>query len=148
MYKVFPGSDGFRRSFSISLGLIEGYGPKGKVHDEFEVVEAAFAWMKARAAEGKPYLTGTVSVGTVVYAWPDGPGKAGGGSKSSVEFSGEVSPLYNTDLSDGEVVELLNELASILGVELGQNRIYVAYCDEVWILQREETATPTGEKIK
>ena len=147
MYKVISESRGVRRSFSISLGLAEGYGPEGKIHDEFEVVEMTLAWMKGRAAEGKPFLTGTVGTGTVVYAWPEGPGKAGGGSESSVEFRGEVSPLYNADLPDGEVAELLNELASVLGVELGQTRIYVAYRDEVWILQREESVTPTGEKV-
>jgi len=147
MYKLVSSSSCVR-SFSILLGLAEGYGSEGKIHDEFKVVEVALAWMKDRAADGKPYLTGMVSKGTVVYAWPDGPGKVGGGFESSVEFRGEVSPLYNANLSNGEVIVLLFELARILGAALGQNRIYIVYCDKMWILQQESSETPTGEKVE
>ena len=62
-------------------------------------------------------------------------------------YSGEVSPLYNADLSDGEVEEILNDLAGELGRAFGQTRIYVAYRDKMWILQKENTVTPTGETV-
>lgn len=147
MYKVVSGSRGVRRSFSISCGLQEGYGAEGKTHRPAEAVSAALEFMKSRAASGRAYLTGTVSTGEVVYAWPEGEGKAGGGSEPSVVFNGEVSPLYNADMSNEEAVEILNDLAASLGAALGQTRVYITFCDEIWILQREESATPTGEKV-
>jgi hypothetical protein len=55
--------------------------------------------------------------------------------------------LYSANLSDDEVVGLLNELAAHLGNALGQTRVYVAYRDRTWVLQAEETATPTGETV-
>ena len=137
-----------RRSFAITLGLSEGYGATAKLHTREEVVQAALVYMKAKAADGKPYLTGTVSAeGTVVYAWPEGPGKSDGGTEANVVFSGEVSVLYNADTSDEEAKAMLDDMAAHLGTVLGQTRVYVAYCDETWVLQAEKTETPTGETV-
>ena len=147
MYKTVPGSRGERRSFQITVGLAEGYGPTAKTHAPAEVVELVLGHLKTRAADGRPYLTGTVSAGEVVYAWPEGPGKSGGGREPNATYSGEVSPLYNKDLGDEQVVEILNDLASELGSALGQTRVYVAFGHETWVLQKEDTATPTGETV-
>jgi len=147
MYKTVEGSCGERRSFAITVGLAEGYGPTVKTHTIDEVVELVLGHLKIRAADGRLYLTGTVSAGEVVYAWPEEPGKAGGGHEPNVIYSGEVSPLYNKDLGDNEVAEILNDLASELGSALGQTRVYVAFGHETWILQNEETETPTGETV-
>lgn len=148
MFKKVEAKTSLRRSFAITLGLSEGYGESAKLHTRQEVVDAALAYMKAKAADGKPYLTGTVSAeGTVVYAWPEGPGKSGGGTENNVVFFGEVSVLYNADTSDEDAKAMLDEMAAHLGSVLGQTRIYVAYCGETWVLQAEEKATPTGEVV-
>jgi hypothetical protein len=42
---------------------------------------------------------------------------------------------------------MLQELASQLGSAFGQTRIYLAYREEVWVLQAETPATPTGETV-
>jgi hypothetical protein len=147
-YAVVSAVTDVRRSFAVTLGLQEGYGPTGKTHTAADVVAAAAEWMKAKAAAGLAFLTGTVSgEGTVVYAYPDGPGKAASGTEPSTVFGGEVSVLYSANLTDDEVVGLLNELAGHLGNALGQTRVYVAYRDKTWVLQAEETATPTGETV-
>ena len=147
-FKRVEAKTSLRRSFAITLGLSEGYGTSAKLHTREVVVQAALSYMKAKAADGQPYLTGTVSaVGTVVYAWPEGPGKSGGGTESNVVFAGEVSVLYNADTSDDEVKSMLDEFASNLGSVLGQTRVYVAYCGETWVLQAEQTETPTGETV-
>jgi hypothetical protein len=49
-------------------------------------------------------------------------------------FSGEAVHAYLGRLSDGEIESLLNELAVELGAALGQERLYVAFCDRTWIL--------------
>lgn len=146
MYKLVSGSRGERRAFAITVGLAEGYGPTA-THSTDEVVELILGHLKAKAAEGRSYLTGTVSAGQVVYAWPEGPGKSGGGREPNATYSGEVSPLYNKDLGDEQVAEILNDLASELGSALGQTRVYVAFGHETWVLQKEDTATPTGETV-
>ncbi len=147
MYKIVDGSKGERRSFAITVGLQECYGDDATVHTVEEVVPFIENHLKAAAAAGRQFLTGSVTAGTVVYAWPEGPGNAGGGNEPQAAFVGEVSPLYNADLSDEEVEVILNDLASELGSALGQTRVYVAYRDELWILQKEDTETPTGETV-
>jgi len=145
MYKIVENSTGARRVFSITVGTQEGYGDSAKKHTFAEIVDAAKNWMMEKAASGKSFLTGSVLSGEVVYAWPEGDGKAGGGSEPNAIFQGEVTPLYGSHLTDEEVRELLNDLASYLGGKLGQTRVYLRYRDEVWILQAEDQITPTGE---
>jgi len=147
MYKTVAGSLGTRRSFAVTCGLAAGYGAAAKIHQASEAVEASLSWMKARAAAGLPFLTGSVTTGQVVYAWPNGPGQAGGGFEPVARFEGEVSPLYNAAMTDEEAIEILNNLASHLGTAFGQTRVYVVYCGKIWVLQAEEAATPTGETV-
>jgi len=146
-YKTVPGSRGTRRSFVITFGLQEGYGDEACLHTADEVVALIERHLKDKAAAGQQYLTGTVTEGQVVYAWPEGPGKAGGGHEPQAAYTGEVSSLYNGDLTDAEVEVILNDLASEVGSALGQTRVYVAYQGDIWILQREESETPTGETV-
>lgn len=146
-YQTVPGSRGPAPRFEITVGLAEGYGPSAKLHTTEEVVEFVLAHLKARAATGQAYLTGGVTTGTVVYAWPEGPGAAGGGHEPQAVYSGNVNPLYNADLTTEQVVEVLNDLAGELGAALGQSRVYVSYAGDLWILQAEDTETPTGEAV-
>ena len=140
------GSD-VRRAFSVAFGLQEGYAQGARVHSFEEATMALKEWMVRRAASGKDFLTGTLSAGEVVYAWPDGPGKAGSGSEPCAVFAGEVSVLYAAHLSDQVAEEILDDLASEVGRALGQTRVYVSYLDMTWVLQTEQTQTPTGETV-
>ncbi len=147
MYKVVEGSRGEAPRFDITCGLQEGYGPNAKLHSADEVVSLVEAYLKECAASGRPYLTGSVTAGAVVYAWPEGEGKAGGGHEPQATYGGEKNPLYNASVTDEQVTGFLNGLASVLGAALGQTRVYVAYNGDMWILQREDAATPTGETV-
>jgi len=137
-----------RRSFAITLGLAEGYGADTKKHTRQEVIDALLEYMKRLVADGKPYLSGMVSAeGAVVYAYSNAPGNAGGGYEDTVVFFGEVSVIYNPDLSDDDVKRMLDDMAGYLGGILGQTRVYVAYCNEIWVLQKQKTETPTDETV-
>ncbi|MCC7160256.1 hypothetical protein IT399_00805 [Candidatus Nomurabacteria bacterium] len=136
-YKLVDGSRGKAPRFAITMGLQEGYGPTAKKHQVDEVVDLVEAFLKAAAAAGRPYLTGSVTTGVVVYAWPEGPGQAGGGHEPQATYSGEVNPLYNSGMAEGAIVEFLNSLASVLGSALGQTRVYVVFAGDMWILQAE-----------
>ena len=147
MYKIVPNSRGNAPRFAITCGLQEGYGPTAELHAVDEVVNLVEAYLKECAASGRPFLTGSVTTGHVVYAWSEGEGKSGGGHEPQATFSGDKNPLYNSSVTDEQVAEFLNGLASCLGAALGQTRVYVAYNGDLWILQKEDTATPTGEVV-
>lgn len=141
-YNKVSGSHSTRRSFCITVGLRKGYEANAVTFDADTVVQAAMAWMSRRAEAKQPFLTGTVTNGTVVYAW-----LGGSGNEPVAQFSGEVSPLYNGTLTNDEAKVLLNELAAELGSALQQTRVYIAYCDETWMIQAEASFTPTDETI-
>ena len=120
-------SAGVRRSFELAVGLRQGYGDSAVTHTVAEMVDLVVNHLKSRAAAGKVYLTGTVVLGEVAYAWPEGAGKAGGGHEPIALYKGEVSPLYNEKTSDEEAVQILTDLAGVLAQALGQTRVYLVY---------------------
>src|SRR5579863_9153781 len=71
-YRELRGSLGPRREFKITLGLLAGYGPSGRIYDLEEAVRTAHRWMTERAARGAPFLSGMFTRGEVVYADPGG----------------------------------------------------------------------------
>ncbi len=138
---------GVRRSFELAVGLRQGYGDSAVTHTVAEVVDLVVDHLKSRVAAGKVYLTGTVVLGEVAYAWPEGPGKAGGGHEPIALYQGEVSPLYNAETTDEEAVQILTDLAGHLAEALGQTRVYLVYRETVTVFQMEDTVTPTGETV-
>lgn len=136
---------GRRRQFEVTCGLVARCGESTEVHSVEQAIKVVQDWMKSRAAACHPFLTGMVSPGQEVYAWPKGPGAAGAASEPIIRFSGEVSILYNSELTDEEVGQLLDEVAGRLGATLGQTQVYVAYRDQAWVLQDERSFAPTGE---
>ena len=145
-------SRGQKVSFSITVGLQEGYGDDGRLHTSEEVIAAYHAWAEARARQERPFLTGTATQGVVAYAYAwkneDGSvGGTGGGQEPNIAFAGELSHLYNEPLIANLALaeEVLNELASVLGTATGQTRIYVSLGQENWVIQAEGKETPTGE---
>lgn len=136
-YRIVDGSQGPRRDFRITVGLREGWDAEGRVYDVSEAVRTAQRWMRSRVEAGKPALSGMFARAEVTYAWP----KAGGGVGSDREpvaiFTGEAVHAYLGDLPDEEIEAMLNEFATELGAALGQERLYVAFCDRTWILSCE-----------
>ena len=133
-YSVVPGSTGPRRDFRITVGLREGWDPEGRVFDVSEAVGAARAWMKRWVAAGLPALSGMFNRAEVTYAWPRPDGTAGSDREPVAIFTGEAVHAYLGGLPDHDIEAMLNELAAELGAALGQERLYVAFCDGAWIL--------------
>jgi hypothetical protein len=139
-YEIVANSRGHRREFKITVGLREGYDPEGRVYDVSEPTKIALRWMTDRAAAGQPFLSGMVTRGEVAYAWRRDDGSAGRDREPVAIFTGEVIPLYAGNLTDEEVEAMLNELAALLGKALRQERIYIAYRDQTWIVKRKGSA--------
>jgi hypothetical protein len=144
-YSVVKDSKGSAPAFAITVGLREGYGSDAVIHKVSEVIDLVEAHLKECAAGGRPYLTGSVTSGEVVYAWSEGPGKAGGGHEPQSVYMGNKNPLYNSSMSAEDIEAFLNGIASHLGNALGQTRVYVAYNGDLWILEVEGGETPTGD---
>ncbi len=137
-YAIVPGSLGPRRDFRISIGLREGWDAEGRVFDVSEAVRTARAWMKRRVAAGLPALSGMFTRAEVTYAWPRADGSVGSDREPVALFTGEAVHAYLGGLPDAAIEAMLNELAVELGVALGQERIYIAFCDRTWILDAGE----------
>ena len=137
-YAIVPGSQGPRRDFRISVGLREGWDPEGRVFDVSEAVRTARAWMKRRVEAGQPALSGMFTRAEVTYAWPRTDGTVGSDREPVAEFTGEAVHAYLGRLPDADIEAMLNELAAELGAALGQERIYIAFSDRIWILDAGE----------
>jgi hypothetical protein len=138
-YVVVEGSRGPRRDFRITIGLREGWDEEGRVYDISEAVRTARAWMRRKVETGMPALSGMFTRAEVTYAWPRPDGSAGSGREPVAVFTGEAVHAYLGHLPDQDIEALLNELAVELGAALGQERIYVAFCDRTWILDAGKT---------
>ncbi|MGO9392938.1 hypothetical protein [Rhodoblastus sp.] len=137
-YAVVPGSQGARRDFRITVGLREGWDAEGRVFDVSEAVRTARAWMRRRVEAGQPALSGMFTRAEVTYAWPRDDGTVGSDREPVALFTGEAVHAYLGHLPDEAIEAMLNELAVELGAALGQERIYVAFCDRTWILDAGE----------
>lgn len=136
-YVVVPGSEGPRRDFRITVGLREGWDEEGRVYDVSEAVRTARAWMRRRVAASQPALSGMFTRAEVTYAWMRPDGTVGSDREPVAIFTGEAVHAYLGKLPDATIEAMLNELATELGVALGQERIYVAFADRTWILDAE-----------
>jgi len=137
-YRLVKGSRGPRRDFRITVGLREGWDPEGRVYDVSEAVRTAKAWMRRRAEARQPALSGMFARAEVTYAWRRQDDSVGSDREPVAIFAGEAVHAYLGALPDEEIEAMLNELAAELGQALGQERIYVAFCDRTWILDRSE----------
>ncbi len=99
-------------------------------------------WMRRRVEAGRPALSGMFTHAEVTYAWPRPEGGAGSDREPVAIFSGEAVHAYLGHLPDAAIEAMLDELAAELGAALGQERIYVSFCDRTWIL--DAGAAPRG----
>ncbi len=88
-FRLVAASEGPRREFKITLGLRAGYGSAGRIYDLEEAVRTAHRWMRERAAQGEPFLSGMFTRGEVVYA--DSGGEAASHREPVAIFAGERS---------------------------------------------------------
>jgi len=139
-YRPLPAATAVARSFAITVGLSPGYTASEPERSVAAAVAVHTDWMWEKITAGQPYLPGVFTPAVISYAWPrpDHGGVGGCAAEPGVVFSGEVSVLYQADLTDGNVVSLLNELAARFGEALDQTRVYVRFRDATWVLEAEE----------
>ena len=126
-----------KRSFSITLGLVRGYDTQHPSFNEEEVVHIIKEWTKKRILRHEPIIAGMVSAMTLIYPVRNQKNNQEASrviEEPGVIFSGSLSPNYDNNRSDKEVIETLNGLAQHLGREMGQKRVYLSYCEKQWTI--------------
>ena len=125
-----------RRPFRIVVGLrnVTMQTPKA-------AIRIIHNWMKFRAESSQPFLTGAVSIETLVYTWK-GAENGADDPEPAIVFQGDVSVIQNHDLPDCEVINLLNVLGELLGLGLCQPYVHVSYREGTWILRVEDQTSP------
>jgi hypothetical protein len=113
----------------MSIGLIEGYSGS-KLHTLQEAEQIVMDWLASQLASGKTYLPGRFDYNRMLYAH-----HVKAVAEETAVYEGEVSPLYNSKVSDKKVTATLIELATLLAKKLKQTRIYLTYRDEIFILE-------------
>lgn len=130
-----------RRTYSITVGLREGFGDDGVLHDLKDAESVILCWIVERIEAGRGFLSGTLGQQAVLY---------GLGSQDEAEakcepvavFTGFVSVRRTPAPSNEEVCDMLDELAARLGRLLGQARVNVEYLDTTWVIEAEDAVLP------
>jgi hypothetical protein len=123
---------GERRTFTITLGLSEGYGDDSVTHHPTTANRVASDWMQARSKEKLLTIGGFFMAIDLHYTYHED-GNARAKQEPGVRFWGEVSIRRLSEASDDQIVEAVNDLADSLGAALGQEHVTVTYRDTAWI---------------
>jgi hypothetical protein len=127
-----------KRSYEITFGLRAGYGQNSKLFSAKDTENAIGEWMKARVEKGEPVVSGHIGQVTMIYPYRNkgsNKEKASVGTEVSVEiisepsiiFRGELTPKYDSNRSDVEVLDTIRDLALFVGGALSQTRVYYSF---------------------
>jgi hypothetical protein len=120
------------RSFRLVIGLREGY-EGGILHSTDEVVQAIGQWLAHQRQSGGIYLPGSVTLSTMVYARRSDNAVI---HEPVALYDGEVSPEYNADKSDEQILTALQDLSGFLSRAFKQQRVYLRYRETLLILEQ------------
>lgn len=134
MLKVVNTKNLVARAFRLTIGLQEGYSGEGILHTPEEVGHIVAEWMRQQREMRGIYLPGSTTTSTITY-WGRSAQKMM--REPVVFYEGLVSPEYNAEVSDEDVTETLHQLAEVLSCQLRQERIYLHYREQVFILEQQ-----------
>ncbi len=113
-----------KKQWQINMGLIEGYYNKGKTHKIEEVYDTFQEWIISRKKQNLPILSGSVQGEIMIY-----PLNETAFLEPSVVIKGELSPKFDKQRSDYEVIKTIESFATFLLIVYAQNRVYYSYRD-------------------
>ena len=96
--------------------------------------------MRHRVEAGLPALSGMFTRGEVTYAWRHPDGSVRSDREPVAIFTGEAVHAYLGHLPDADVEAMLTALAIELGAALGQERLYISFCQRTWIIDAGATS--------
>ena len=127
-----------RKDFEITFGLRKGYQGEGS---EFSLEDAtAFIkeWMQERIENKLPILTGKVDSINLVYPVRNTEDGTRVTIEPSISYSGILSPVYDKNRKEEEVIQTLNSLAEFIGRKLEQKRVYLSFRAKSWVIETKK----------
>lgn len=124
--------EGFRRTFTVTVGLRVGYDPKSVIYHPSMVEDIVDTWMEDRLRENSLAISGFFTEIKLHYARGE-TNATQAVREPGLRFWGEVSIRRHGDKTDKEIVVALNNLADTLGKALSQVDITVSYRDKTWV---------------
>ena len=128
-----------RKDFEITFGLRKGYQGEG---GEFSIESATGfiqEWMQEKINSRLPILTGKVNYINLVYPVRNTEDGTRVTVEPSVSYSGILSPVYDKNRKEEEVINTLNSLAEFIGRKLEQKRIYLSFKGKSWVIETKNT---------
>ncbi len=123
-----------QRRFEMTFLLRDGYQSGAKEFTKQNAEKAYAEWMQKRCDAEQKFVTGLMDTCTVTFPL---------GGKNVVQapgvmLSGSLSPLYDKDRPDFEVVETLKSLAGFIARRLNQPRVYFSFNGVQYTVNTEE----------
>ncbi|MFA4819258.1 MAG: hypothetical protein WC621_05465 [Patescibacteria group bacterium] len=128
-----------RKDFEITFGLRKGYQGEG---GEFSIESATGfiqEWMQERINSRLPILTGKVDYINLIYPVRNTENGTRVTIEPSISYSGILSPVYDKNRKEEEVINTLNSLAEFIGKKLEQKRIYLSFKGKSWVIETKNT---------
>ena len=136
-YRRLPTDSSNRRAYTITVGLQIGYDVAPAVPKSI-ARNIVLDWIARRIVEKKPFLTFRMTHCDLLYGWAAEDGFPQTVSEPGLFLDGDVSVLHGAHIRDGEIMEMLDDVAERLGAALKQTRVYLTYRATAWVLEREE----------
>ncbi len=128
-----------RKDFEITFGLRKGYQGEGGEFSTEAATGFIQEWMQERILHHLPILTGKVDYISLVYPVRNSEDGTRVTIEPSVSYSGILSPVYDKNRKESEVIGTLNSLAEFIGKKLEQKRIYLSFKGKSWVIETKST---------
>jgi len=127
-----------RKDFEVTFGLRKGYQSDGNEFSLDSATEFIREWMRERIENHFPILTGKVDYIKLVYPVRNTEDGTRVTIEPSVSYSGILSPVYDKNRKEQEIILTLNSLAEFIGKKLEQKRIYVFFKGKSWVIENKD----------
>lgn len=127
-------------TFELAAAMPEVHCPEARETVFALAEDTVRQWMVDRAVDNKPFLAGWMTSVDFLHALPLAPQLAEADSDPVALFWGHSGMPYNTNLTDAQVIECLEDLASALGEALGHPTVYVIFAGRVWKMKFDPAA--------
>jgi hypothetical protein len=123
-----------KKQWQVNMGLVEGYDVSNSKIHTVENAQVSFKnWIISRRKNGLPIVSGSVQSEMMIYPYDND-----AITEPSCVIKGELSPKFDKNRFDYEVVDTIRSLAIALLLNHGQTRVYYSYCNVQYTVDRKE----------
>ena len=127
-----------KKGFEITFGLHKGYAIDGGEFSFEDATGFIQEWMKERIKNNLPVLTGKIGFANLVYPVRNTEDGNRVTVEPSISYSGILSPVYDKNRKEEEIIQTLNDLAEFVGKKLDQKRVYLSFRGKSWVIDNKK----------